>query len=296
MVIAIAFALLQSVQVAVAPDTIRVGDQANVAVRMVLRAGERPAMPDTLSIGGDLENAARVRLTVDSLGPDRFQWTAVYRIVPWRPGAHTLPSIAVGIERDGSTSAAADVALPTLNVITVLPADTANIEAKPLRDVLGPNRLWWPIALAILLALIALAALYWWWRRRQKPEESPIVQQPTIPPHDWVVAEIDRIASGPLAQGDLMRTYVELSGVLRTYVQRLDADWGDDLTTTELRSAMRNTASAKTDPLFTILERADLIKFAKHTPDRLTAREDVSAARAWAPQFRRTPPQVSEAA
>ena len=63
------------------------------------------------------------------------------------------------------------IVLPNINVVSVLPADTTGVQPKPAKDVLGPDRLWWPWILLAALILVALALAYWWWRRRRaRPE------------------------------------------------------------------------------------------------------------------------------
>ena len=114
--------------------------------------------------------------------------TAAYPVILWRPGETALPSIPMLVRTD-TRERTMQVALPAINVVSVLPADTTNIEAKPPKDVWGANRVWWPYLLVALL-LLALAALaYWWYRRRQK-EEVVVPAAPVVDPRQQTLHQL----------------------------------------------------------------------------------------------------------
>ena len=94
----------------------------------------------------DVEQAGRYTVRVDSSGPSRVA-TIAYPLAAWRPGDYQLPPLPIRMIGAGTDTVLA-VDLPSFEVSSVLPADTAGIEPKPAKDVLGANRLWWPILLA----------------------------------------------------------------------------------------------------------------------------------------------------
>ena len=285
----------QDVQAAIAPDTVRVGDIVAVGVQVLLAPGTELVVPDTLELSGDLENAARKRVRVDSLNDGTLRHIITYPITAWRPGRYPLPEITLSLLHNGVRQTV-PVTLPELNVLTVLPPDTAGVEAKPPRDVWGASRLWWPLVLLGLLALALIAALIWWWRRRKRPEEVlPEIVIPAVPPREWALSELERIRQmGLLERGDYRRFYIELSDLLRHYVVKLDGMWSTDLTTGELDSRMRQ-ARAEPGTLVGVLERADLVKFARHQPGRERPLADLDTARKWVETFEK-PSLLAEAA
>jgi len=289
-------AAAQQVRSALTTDTVRVGDIFGVAVQVDLPREAELIVPDTLALSGDLENAARKRVRVDSLADGTFRHLITYPITAWRPGQFPLPAIEIMVRTArGQQSLAAT--LPELEVLSVLPADTTGIEAKPPRDVWGASRLWWPLLLLAILALALLAAAIWWWRHRRNRTAAPAAEPltPAIPPLEWALAELARIrGSGWLERGDYRRYYIALSETLRRYTAMLDGNWGIDLTTGELEARMRETR-AEPGALLGILEHADLVKFAQHMPARDRAAQDLEAAQRWLENFQK-PPLLAEAA
>jgi hypothetical protein len=269
----------QRPQVAVLPEAITVGDVFHLAIRLELPADAALLAPDSLALPDDLEQAGRRSLRVDSAAGAR-RVTLAYPLTAWRPGSYALDAVTLGVVTGGGQ---VDVTaqVPAFEVRSVLPADTAGIEPQPAKDVLGANRLWWPILLALLLAALAAAALYAWWRRRT-PAEAPAVPVPAVAPRDAALARLDELQrSDLLSCGELKPFYQQLTEVLRHYVATLDAAWGVDLTTTELSSRMRSRGGAEVLELVRILGAADLVKFAQaHRPAEVAA-QDLVAARDW---------------
>jgi hypothetical protein len=283
----------QRPQAAVLPQAITVGDVFHVAIRIDLPAGVTIAAADSLQLPGDLEQAGRRSARVDSVaGVSRV--TLLYPLTAWRPGSYTLPDVTIGIVADGArTDVVAEV--PPFDVRSVLPADTAGIEPQPAKDVLGANRLWWPILLGLLLVALAAAALYYWWRRRV-PAEAVTVLAPATPPRAVALAQLDELQrSDLLSRGELKLFYQRLTEALRHYVATLDAGFGSDLTTSELSVRMRDAGGAEVLELIRILGAADLVKFAQARYPVDIAQQDLAAARGWVERVPAEPASVAEA-
>jgi hypothetical protein len=266
-------------QVAVLPQAITVGDVFHVAVRLDLPAGAALAAPDSLALPDDMEQAGRRSLRVDSTAGAR-RVTVLYPLTAWRPGSYTLPDVVLGIVTAGVRT---DVvaAVPPFDVRSVLPADTAGIEPQPAKDVLGANRLWWPILLGLLLLSLIAAALYYWWRRRTPAVADPVLI-PAIPPRAAALAQLDELQrSDLLSRGELKLFYQRLTEALRHYVASLDGGGGVDLTTSELSLRMRSTIGADALDLVHILGAADLVKFAQARCPMDVPQQHLAAARDW---------------
>jgi hypothetical protein len=158
----------RAARAALTRDTVYVGDIVGVAIEVRVPAGTVVNTADTLELSGDLENAAPRRVRVDSLQDGGIRYLITYPITAWRPGNYPLPNLSAVLQ--GTVAQTLEVTPPTLTVVSVLPADTSNIQPKPPRDVWGANRLWWPLLLLALLLLALLAALIWWWRRRKRAQ------------------------------------------------------------------------------------------------------------------------------
>jgi hypothetical protein len=265
--------------------TIQVGDRFGVAVEFEVPAGGELLIPDTLDVSGDVENAARKRVQIDTTQSGSLHYLVTYPITVWRPGTDTLPPITATIRANG-TERSLRVDLPVVIVTSVLPADTSNLEPKPPRDVWGANRLWWPIILAAALGVALIALLIWWWRRRRRQTTvEPVVTMPAVTPREWALRELERLTAARLIErGEVRLFYIELSEILRKYLALLDNAWSTDLTTNELSDRL---IASKVTPglLFTLIDRADLVKFARHRPPLEQGKRDLEAARAWVDYF-----------
>lgn len=274
----------QQVGVALEPDSITVGDVTRLGVRVLLPAGARVALPDSLPIDGDLENSGRRDLTTEDRPDGGRVVTAMYPLTAWRPGVDSLPPIAVIYEADGRTWTDT-VALPVLVVVSVLPADTAGLEAQPPKDVLGPSWVWWLWALLALAVALAIGLLVWWLRRRQAA--PPAVSAPAVPPRERALAALDAIRAEALHERPSIEPFYErVSGVVREYLAEIDARWSRDRTTAELAAAVLPAGTPETAArLRTLLRDADGVKFAAVRPDAATALRHLDQVRAWVEGF-----------
>lgn len=289
----------QEARAAVLGDSIRVGDVVPVAIRTTVAPGQRVLWPDTLPLGGpgtDLENAARVRVREDTLADGRLQLTGVYAVTPWRPGEVTLPEVAIQVVAGDEVARTLTVEPPAFQVASVLPADTAGIEPKPAKGVIGRSWSWGPILLA-LLALLLVAGIAWWlWRRRRRTGGiAPLV--PGLPPREAALAALDRAREAGLAErGEMKELYTRVGAAVRGYLGALEPAWGEDRTTTELLAVVRADAGPSVaGELAAILRAADQVKFARRRPDTAEALAEWEAARAWVASFRWKEPVDEEA-
>lgn len=283
-------AAAQEPRTAVGGDTIRVGDVVPVAVRVTLEPGERVAWPDTLPLQGeDVENARRVREQVDTLQGGRLQVTGIYAVTPWRTGELPLPELPLQLlGDDGARTVTAS--LPALDVVSVLPEDTAGVEPRPAKGVIGPNWSLWPFLLALLAILALLAALIWW-RRRRRQRAPATPDQPLITPREQALARLQAARDeGLVEQGAMKEFYTRISDAIRDYVAALESAWGEDLTTTELLARFRaQVGPAPARSLGDVLRPADQVKFARRQPDAGTAVAEWEAARGWVLDFQWPP-------
>ena len=274
----------QSVSTGISRDTIRVGDPVRVLVRIDgIPGGTEIILPDSLSAMDDVENAGGLRLRRDTVPGGQTRITAAYPVVLWRPGEIALPTVPM-LVRTGARERTMQITLPAINVLSVLPADTTNIEAKPPKDVWGANRVWWPWILALLL-LAAAAAAYWWYRKRRVPAVVvPVV--PVADPRERALRELQRIRDLRLIEhGEFKQHYFRVTEVLRIFAEANEPDWSTDLTTDELAPRLQRRPDAAL--LLKLLRSADTVKFARRVPTVTEARADLDDAEGWVGSFNR---------
>ena len=283
----------QELRAAVSPDTVTVGDVARVGVRTTLPPGGRIALPDSLPITGDLENAGRLELSAVEHEDGSRTVTAVYPISAWRPGIDSLPPLAVTLEVDGRRWTDT-VALPALVVASVLPPDTTGIEARPPHDVLGPAWVWWLWALLALVVLGAIALLVWWLIRRRR--NRPVIVAPAVPPRERALGELEAVRAERLHERPSIDPFYErVSAVLRGYLSDVDPSFGRYRTTTELSAALLPAARPEMAArLRSLLREADAVKFAAAVPDPASALRHLDQVRAWIEGFPPPAPVAAE--
>jgi hypothetical protein len=299
-------AVAQEVRTAVVPDSIHVGDVFRVAVRIFLPPGATVAFPDTLAVPENVEAAARVEVSVDTAADGRISHTAVYPLTAWRTGPVELPATRIPVTLARGESAV-EATFPPIRISTLLPADTAELDPRPPRDVVGPNRLLWPFVLAAIALLALLVFGIRAWRRRRPRADHAL----SVLPREAALAELDRIRKlGYLERNELKSFYTAVASVLRRYTAQLDPGWGAELTTTELWQSMQRalagpaavpaarqpgTAADESNEaveLYSMLGRADLVKFARARPAVIEAHDVWAEARRWVEEF---PPPEPEA-
>lgn len=152
---------------------------------------------------------------------------------------------------------------------------TGGIEVDPRKD-LPP--LSWRLAGLLLLVIVALSAVAFGIiafvrmavRRVRERRMSPIERA-------WV--ELDRLlGKGLTARGRFKDFYVELTMVVRRYVQRRYGVRAPHLTTEEFLAEFRDSGRGDRDALRRFLESADLVKFAgvQATPETADAATDAA--------------------
>lgn len=170
----------------------------------------------------------------------------------------------------------------TVEIVTAVGADAPSLThlrpaaaAVELPRELRPIH-WWTIG---ILVLAAIAALVGWWRRRRRLPSPP---PPT--PRELASRELDALLAQHLAERDVKQFYVELTGVVRRYIERTTGVHAPEQTTEEFLNEIsrRGTfANEEGRRLRSFLESADLVKFAAHQPREGDIGQSVDRARAF---------------
>jgi hypothetical protein len=268
-------------QGAVLPANGTVGDILHAIIRIEPGPGAHIVAPDSLLLPPDVERAGTREIRVDTAGGTR-RVTIRYPLTAWRPGTYRLPPVTVRLAGGGAAASVYRVSIPDFHVSSVLPADTAGVQPRAAKDVLGASRLWWPILLALLGAALAAAALRYWWRRRHRtlPPDTG-----TAPATLTVEAALERLealrCAGLIERGEMKPFYEQLTTTVRRFAATANAGWGVELTTTELAARMSAGEAGEGGELLRILAGADLIKFARGSAAQDEAYRDLDAAIEW---------------
>lgn len=262
------------VALALTPKQPRLSDEPKLEVTIAADPSitVKPPSPPS-SLGGFVVRAYdEPPATVDA---DRRVTTLRFTLEPETIGRHVIPPIELSCAdpRPGAEHAEFTIATPELavEVTSVLASEPATLDrlrgpGAPLPVVARTPILPWIAAAAGVLAL-AVAVIVGLKKRRSRVE-APIVRSP----QELAADEFRALAhAGFLMRGDLAGFYVELTAVVRRYIERTTSIRAPEQTTAEFLRAMRGHPAFDADQqarLKAFLEAADLVKFAAVRPGR----------------------------
>jgi len=263
---------LASVQLGVStrPESVTVGDPLELRVRVRAPARAAIAFPEGPDSSAQVQAIASRAVVgaADATGTDR---TAVYRLVAWDVGEipAKLGDVVVTLDGVERRIPLGDV---MVKVHSVLPADTTLRVPKPPRPLFDVTIPWWQRWLPWILAALALIALlaWWWWRRRHRG----LAGGSSVDALAFAEREFARIeALGLVDAGERGRYVALMVEVLRDYLAMRIPEARASLTSGELLAALQRVRAVPVARLATVLEEADLIKFARRIVTAERARE-----------------------
>jgi len=276
----------------VKPSVVRIGDSIHVTVTVNAGTLALPQLGDTLGpfdvLGSELGSAGgRSRLTV--------------HLAAFDVGSLEIPSFEVPVTGgpQAYTASAADNSQSfrtrpyRITVESLLPADSAAADTMSIRAAHPPlelpRKFLWKVALGYLLVTLALGLLGWWLYRRWKnrPVAAAIIKSEPIivRPAELVALEsLDLLmAKGYALRGLFKEHYTEAMDIVRLFIQRRLGIDAPDMTSYELLSELsrRGSGTRARTGMASLLDEADLVKFARQTPTVESAVALVESARGW---------------
>ena len=270
-----------AVETTVSATAAAVGDPVTVVVTVRHAAGTEVRWPDPV-------DAAPFEL----LDPPATQTTAAadggvesrleLQVAAFELGELSFPSLNVEVvDAEGEETTLATEAVP------VAVESVGRDEGGDIRDIKGPLAI--PFAVVTLLpwiaVLLALAAAAAWLYRRHRRRARPEALVPTLPPrpaHEVAREALDALeAAGLLERGEIKTYHIRLSDIVRVYVEgrfRVDAM---EMTTGEVLDGLNRTDADRgaVADVRRVLDRCDLVKFAKLRPAIPECRELLPLAR-----------------
>ena len=219
------------------------------------------------------------------------------RLFPKQPGTIEIPERQVKISGGGIPEQILELPKFTITVASVV----KDAKPLPLPDPLtmrsGRKLSWLWIGVAVVLALLAAIVVIWLWRRQPPPPMlPPLPPVPSVPPVDEALAALARLeASGLAAAGHFKEFYLELTIILRRYLERRFGVAALERTTDEFMAETRGDprfAGAEFQVLPGLLAAADLVKFAEARPTADTAIAALAACRQFVEATRPPPGPV----
>ena len=271
--------------VTVEPSPARLSDEPKLTVEIQYEQGVTIRKPEFGTALGEFV-IRDFREPLPRVQGDRQILQQIYTLEPTRAGKIVIDPIAVTFTDNRPGGAAKEHTLQT-EPITVEVAAAVASEAPSLADLHGPAdplplaAHWMPawgwIAVAAGLLIFAVG-LYWRLRHRRRAEPAG----PVLTPAELAYLELQQLLENHEAQQDVKLFYVELTAIVRRYIERTTGIRAPEQTTQEFLhevSRRRDFPADEARRLKSFLEAADLVKFAAHQPRKEDVEESFRRAK-----------------
>lgn len=238
------------------------------------------------------------RSTTDSFAIGKVEASADgsvrLQILPLSIGKLSVP-LFWNVTEGGKTESEASAPL-VLDVAGPAVGPTTQIE--DIRSPLRASRRWWPWLLALLVA----AAAGWWAHRRLGEKEGELAQAPPPDPRPADVIALEALAalraSALWSERRYKEFYAALTDVLRQYLERRYEIPATRLTTAELLRHLKQSEVERSAVMTIkgVFDRADLVKFAKLSPEDSWGPSDLDSAAGAVQATRPAPPAPAQEA
>jgi len=265
---------------AVEPAVITVGDPVRLLVTVLHTAESQVVWPDPFELD-PFELVDQRPLEPEADG-NRVQSSMELILTAFALGELSIPAVEVEV-----VDAAGDSVRLTSEVAVIRVESVGLDEGADIRDIKGPLAI--PFSMVTLLPwLVGLAILgaaaYWLYRRyrRRTRPDRPVPVVPPRPAHEIAYESLDALeASGLLQLGEVKTYHIRVSDILRVYTEdRFGVD-AREMTTGEVLVGLDRARVARgvVGDFRQLLDRCDLVKFAKFRPDASACRHLVPLGR-----------------
>jgi hypothetical protein len=278
---------LGRVTVEVEPAKARLSDEPTLTLTIDYAQGVTVRKPPFGESLGDFV-IRDFREPLPKIEGDREILRQVYTLEPTRSGELAIWPISVTLTdtRPGGDGKERTLETEGLSVEIASVIDAEVPSLAELRPAAGPVELpesatarsWWLLILPILL--FGAGALVWYWRKRRRQRE----EAPSLSPRELAYLELERLLEQGLTEQDVKLFYVELTAVVRRYIERTTGILAPEQTTEEFLQEISRRETFPPDErsrLQGFLESADLVKFAAHEPRKEDVEESFQRAKAF---------------
>lgn len=264
------------------PTTINVGDPVTVIVRVRHDPDATVEWSESPAFGAfELLDQRAVDPTPDDTGA-MIQTAVELRVTAFELGDLTLPSFEVDVV--AATGERVTLATESAAVAVV---SVGRDEEGALRDIKAPLAIPFGILTLVpwLLGLLVLGAAGYWLYERYRRREQPTVITPAEPPrpaHEVALESLAALeASGLLDLGEIKTYHIRVSDIVRVYAEDRFGIDAMEMTTGEVLAGLRErgVSSAVVADFRQVLDRCDLVKFAKFRPVAATCHDLIPLSR-----------------
>lgn len=268
--------------------SILIGDQTVWNLELEMDAGDTVLiLPYSATLqfdttGTKVEAVSDFVLDTVSLKGGKCLLNAKILLTSFDSGAYRLPQpLLVVAGEDGADTLSVESPLLAVGTLQI---DTAQYQIKDIKGNVRYPLTFKEIALYVLIlaaaaAVVCLVVRYIRYRREHKDFFGrPIVQDP---PHIVALRKLDKIRSEKLWQsGRQKQYYTGITDALREYIQKRYGVGAMEMTSAEILESLKDKQieARPYEELDELLKMADLVKFAKFSPDTAANEEAVPKA------------------
>jgi len=260
--------------------TIKIGEQTKLFLSVHQPAKEHvnfPKLVDTITGKLLVVSTGKPDTSADQNDKNSITVIQNYIITSFDAGTYTIPAFSIGSSKEVLKTNEL-----TLQVVSVKVDTTKAIYdiKQPLAvsytffDWLKDN--WYWVVAGLVVILIA-GGLIWYFKKKPKVETVVEVVKPSIPAHVVALNKLKELRDKKLWQQDeIKQYYIELSDVLREYLEKRYQVQTHEKTTDEIFDGLKRKSITNENrtKLKQLLVLSDLVKFAKARP--LPAENDES--------------------
>jgi hypothetical protein len=274
---------MPKVSVALAPDTVLVGDRIKCSVRVLHREDETATVEGIDSVSVKPSVLLAKRLVSSSAGAGYRKDDFVFDIAVFSVEKQSLPPFTIVMRNSGGT-VTDRIPMHAMNAVVVRAlTDSSMHELRPIKPPVRPA-----IPLFLLLpffftvfgiALAVLMLLFFLKRSVRRSAEK-------IDPGQVALRKLRKLSTKLTGGMPPRDCYEDLSNILRSFLENRYHIRALEAVTQEIERDLESNAVPAIDTIMTLLRQADLVKFADSRPEledsRLSlqrAEEFVRAAR-----------------
>jgi hypothetical protein len=300
----------QSPVAVLSADSVEMAEVFELRVEVPVPRGSIIYFPATVPSTGDVESFTPVDWRARR-GPNGGATIELrYALIPFGMGNIALPRVdvitmpledeadgqdipggsIVGVweERQQTVRFTHSITPPTIWVEPVYSTDdvVAGMSPRGPGDVFGFSWSWPSMALLFLFSTVTGGAIVtttreWLADRSEPAPVPPPGPTPLEEARKQALTELNRLlAAGPYPAERAHELYEESSDIVRGYVERLDAEWGPELTSTELMDRLKGR-SPEDVVLATEMRTAEAVKFGRLRPHAQPTAVHLTVLRAW---------------
>jgi len=262
------------VATAIAPEALHIGEEIYVDVTIELPWHRQPTAHNTIELPDGLQLLDSEAQAMTRMGFGTWQWTVRLQLQAYGFGPFTdlQAQIEVAPKRD-NTDTVVTAAIPQLVIVPRLKKGDENAQLTTgdelsdafLKEARNPWVWVGVVAGVVLILSLIVVAIVRLLRRR------PEILAPL--PKPWVVAEkaMERLAEQVEQGMDAEDFFVELTDIVRTYIESVSDLPATEQTTPEFLEALKLSDKLSADHrllLMDFLNAADMVKFARAAADQ----------------------------